>query len=91
MKMSAEDGCVEAELYMGMACTLGCMFEPDVIGISMIPYHKAEYRDIATPLLTGYVPDFDEEELCKAILTYQQRERRFGKTSEQIAEENNNI
>lgn len=38
-----------------------------------------------------YWPDFDEEELCKAILTYQQRERRFGKTSEQIAEENNNI
>lgn len=37
-----------------------------------------------------YWPDFDEEELCKAIYTYQQRERRFGKTSEQIAGENNN-
>jgi undecaprenyl diphosphate synthase len=37
-----------------------------------------------------YWPDFDEEELCKAIYTYQQRERRFGKTSEQIAEENDN-
>lgn len=35
-------------------------------------------------------PDFDEEALCQAIFTYQQRERRFGKTSEQIAEENNN-
>ena len=35
-------------------------------------------------------PDFDEEELCKAIYTFQQRERRFGKTSEQIAEENDN-
>ena len=32
-----------------------------------------------------YWPDFDEEELCKAILDYQQRERRFGKTSEQVA------
>ena len=31
-------------------------------------------------------PDFDEEQLCKAILTYQQRERRYGKTSEQINE-----
>ena len=29
-------------------------------------------------------PDFDEEEFCKAIVDYQSRERRFGKTSEQI-------
>lgn len=31
-----------------------------------------------------YWPDFREEELCKAIFDYQKRERRFGKTSEQI-------
>lgn len=62
MLMSAEDGCLEAQLYMGMASTLGCMFEPDVISICMIPYHKPEYRDITTPLLSGYVPDFDEED-----------------------------
>lgn len=30
-------------------------------------------------------PDFREEELCKAICDYQKRERRFGKTSEQIS------
>lgn len=30
-------------------------------------------------------PDFHEEDLCKAISCYQQRERRFGKTSEQVA------
>ena len=29
-------------------------------------------------------PDFSEEELHKALLSYQKRERRFGKTSEQI-------
>lgn len=29
-------------------------------------------------------PDFHEEEFCKAIYEYQKRERRFGKTSEQI-------
>lgn len=29
-------------------------------------------------------PDFDEQELRKAIAHYQQRERRFGKTSEQV-------
>ena len=31
-----------------------------------------------------YWPDFREEELRKAICDYQKRERRFGKTSEQI-------
>lgn len=30
-------------------------------------------------------PDFNNEELSKAIYEYQQRERRFGKTSEQIS------
>ncbi len=29
-------------------------------------------------------PDFHEEEFCQAILDYQKRERRFGKTSEQL-------
>ena len=29
-------------------------------------------------------PDFKEEEFYKAICNYQRRERRFGKTSEQI-------
>lgn len=31
-----------------------------------------------------YWPDFNEEELYRAIIDYQHRERRFGKTSEQI-------
>ena len=31
MTISAEKGCIEAQLYMGMAYTLGCAFEPDVI------------------------------------------------------------
>ncbi len=30
-------------------------------------------------------PDFDKEELYKAIVNYQKRERRFGKTSEQLS------
>ena len=33
-------------------------------------------------------PDFNMEELCKAIYEYQQRERRFGKTGAQIAQQN---
>lgn len=32
-----------------------------------------------------YWPDFGHEDFCKAIYDYQQRERRFGKTSEQVA------
>lgn len=35
-------------------------------------------------------PEFREEEFYKAILDYQCRERRFGKTSEQIVENDNN-
>ena len=31
-------------------------------------------------------PDFDKEELYKAIVDYQQRERRFGMTSEQLGQ-----
>lgn len=36
-------------------------------------------------------PDFNEEELRKAILDFQSRERRYGKTSEQLTEQNNTI
>jgi len=38
-----------------------------------------------------YWPDFTGEDLCKAVLDYQHRERRFGKTSEQINEDSNAI
>lgn len=31
-------------------------------------------------------PDFDEEEFCKAVYDYQGRQRRFGKTGEQVEE-----
>lgn len=34
-----------------------------------------------------YWPDFNEEEFYKALYDYQQRERRFGKTSEQVVNE----
>ena len=62
MRDAAELGCVEAMLYLGMVYTTGCMFEPDIIGISMIPFHKSEYRDYNAPLIEGYVPDFEEDE-----------------------------
>jgi undecaprenyl diphosphate synthase len=34
-----------------------------------------------------YWPDFDDQALQTAIVSYQQRERRFGRTSEQIVEQ----
>ncbi|MBQ0114655.1 MAG: isoprenyl transferase [Bacteroidales bacterium] len=36
-----------------------------------------------------YWPDFDAEEFYRAIVEYQNRERRYGKTSEQVNNENN--
>lgn len=35
-------------------------------------------------------PDFGKDEFCKAIIDFQKRERRFGKTSEQILEKKEN-
>ncbi len=34
-----------------------------------------------------YWPDFDEEQFCKAICDYQGRQRRFGKTGEQVKDD----
>lgn len=61
MKAAAERGCVEAQLYLGMAYTAGCIFEPDVVGIKMIPTHTPEYA-VDMPLLEGPIPEFDEED-----------------------------
>ena len=36
-----------------------------------------------------YWPDFDEDELHKAIESYQNRQRRYGKTGQQVENENN--
>ncbi len=61
MKISATQGCIEAQLYLGMAYTSGCMFEPDIVGISMIPCHTPEYR-CDDFLLEGEVEDFERDE-----------------------------
>ena len=70
MRVSASKGCIEAQLYLGAAHTSGCMFEPDVVGISMIPYHKPEYRT-DTLLLEGDVSDFElDEHLRYSAISY---------------------
>ncbi len=61
MLRSASLGCIEAQLYLGMAYTSGCIFEPDVIGISMIPAHTPEYLS-DVPMIEGEIPDFELDE-----------------------------
>lgn len=62
MHDAADMGCVEAQLYLGMAYTLGYLLYPDIVLISMVPYHKAEMRDINAPLLVGEVIDAELDE-----------------------------
>ena len=76
MKISAENGCLEAQLYLGMAYTSGCMFEPDVIGISMIPTHKSEYRNYSE-MIEGFVEDFEEDEALRYSAVKQDARRAF--------------
>lgn len=64
MKISAEQGCIEAQLYLGMAYTSGCMFEPDITAISMIPCHTPEYRDDRF-LLDGDIEDLERDEALR--------------------------
>ncbi|MBP3605691.1 MAG: sel1 repeat family protein [Clostridia bacterium] len=61
MQTAAELGCVEAMLYLGNAYTTGTLFEPDIIGISRIPFHTAEYRSSAF-YLEGSVEDAQADE-----------------------------
>lgn len=76
MRISAECGCLEAQLYLGMAYTSGCMFEPDVIGICMIPAHKPEYRNYSE-MIEGFIPDFEEDEALRYSAVKQDARRAF--------------
>lgn len=62
MHDSADMGCIEAQLYLGMAYTLGYLLYPDIVLISMVPFHKPEMRDMNAPLLTGEVVDAELDE-----------------------------
>ena len=64
------DHCLEAHL------TTNFMPDPDLLW--QCAYSELYFCDT-------FWPDFREEELRKAISDYQKRERRFGKTSEQIS------
>ena len=61
MKDAAELGVIEAQLYLGVAYTLGSLFEPDVVSISLLPYHTPEYTDTVA-YIEGDVPDYEADE-----------------------------
>lgn len=52
---------IEAQLYLGVAHTMGTLFEPDIIGLSLIPYHTHITRETVYELM-GEVPDLEEDE-----------------------------
>ena len=62
MHDAADMGCIEAQLYLGMAYTLGYLLYPDIVFISRVPFHKPEMRDINAPLLMGEVLDAELDE-----------------------------
>ncbi|MCQ2374460.1 MAG: isoprenyl transferase [Salinivirgaceae bacterium] len=78
-----DDACVNNYLYTNN------MPDPDLLirtsgelRISNFMLWQIAYSELYfTPVLW---PDFTREDLHKAIIDYQQRERRFGKTSEQV-------
>ena len=70
MLAAAHLGAIEAKLYLGMAYTTGCYFEPDIVSLSIIPYHTPDYRTPDTMLLVGDVPDAEiDEELRFSVLS----------------------
>lgn len=63
MKQSAELGCADARLYLGLAYILGYAYDPvEIECISLIPFYRVIYRDESMPLLdgNGYDPSLDD-------------------------------
>ena len=69
MRDAAELGCIEAQLYLGIAHTLGGLFEPDVVSISRIPFHTPEYQREGM-YIEGHVEDDDEDDLRYAAVRF---------------------
>ena len=64
MKQSAELGCADARLYLGLAYILGYAYDPvEIECISLIPFYRVIYRDESMPLLegNGYDPSLEDE------------------------------
>lgn len=62
MKRAANLGCVDARLYLGVAYTTGCMFDPlDIECLSMIPFYRVIRRDPNQCVLGGKGVDTETE------------------------------
>ena len=60
MQRSAQQGCADANLYLGLAYLMGYMYDPvEIECISLIPFYRVIYRDYSVPLLDG--GDFDPD------------------------------
>ena len=77
MTVSASQGCIEAQLYLGMVYTTGYMLEPDIQGICMIPFHKPEYRIPDAFLLMGDIPDAEADEEARFSVVSADARRAF--------------
>ncbi len=47
MLSAAEQGCIEAQLYIAMVRLTGCVGEPDVVSVRRIPFHRPDDPDAA--------------------------------------------
>lgn len=71
MREAAELDCLEAQLYLGMVYTTGCVLEPEIVAVTLIPFHKPIYRDISAGLLEGALSadeaEADEAARCSVV------------------------
>lgn len=77
------------EAYVSTQLTTSFMPDPELlirtggeIRLSNYLLWQSAYTELY--FCDTFWPDFDENAFCKAIYDYQQRERRFGQTSEQV-------
>lgn len=62
MRLSAEHGCPDASLYLGLAYIMGYAYDPvEIECATLIPYYRVIYRDPSSVLLggAGYDPDIE--------------------------------
>ena len=76
MQDAAELGVIEAQLYLGVAFTLGSLFEPDIVSISLIPYHTPEYNAPGM-YIEGDVPDYEADEDARIAAIRQDQHSAF--------------
>ncbi len=75
MKASAAEGCIHAQMYLGVAYTLGYIFDPiETECISLIPFPKVVKRDPTSVLLEGAGLDTTLEDLRFEVIDADQDE-----------------